>query len=281
MTTKTITAGQWFLHSGCYGARSRLVAIVPTGRMVGIFGGGSTSHVEEWHTVDEDGHRSTINAHDIGAVRIGGITPLPDEPNATPDEIRALIAKGEQAKRKAEADQRVAAEARRVEIASLPAAHPHLIPMANTGKTSHAAGAANIRRDLAKHLPGVVFRVTSKSYSGGNSIDVQWSDGPTSEQIRAIINRYQEGSFNSMEDIYEYGRGAFAEVFGGAKYVHGSRQVTLSGVVAAWILANRDASDIATDTRGGWDRWASKNGDDIFRVWADTDLRNNLKESHS
>ena len=40
-----------------------------------------------------------------------------------------------------------------------------------------------IRQELAKAFPGIKFSVKSKSYSGGSSIDVGWTDGPTPKMV--------------------------------------------------------------------------------------------------
>ena len=75
--------------------------------------------------------------------------------------------------------------------------------------------AVNIRIELKRAFKGVKFSVRS-DYS---SVNISWTDGPTAEQVEAIANRYEEGSFNGMEDIYEYDSSAFNDVFGGVKYV--------------------------------------------------------------
>ena len=82
----------------------------------------------------------------------------------------------------------------------------------------HSGGveaAKNLRKDLKKHFPGVKFSVRS-DYS---SINVKWVDGPTRAMVEAIANRYQSGSFNGMEDIYEFSHSPFTTLFGGAQYV--------------------------------------------------------------
>ena len=67
----------------------------------------------------------------------------------------------------------------------------------------HAESAKTIRKELKKVFSMTKFSVTSQSYSGGNSIAVEWVDGPTSEEVENIAYKYQYGRFNGMEDIYE------------------------------------------------------------------------------
>lgn len=90
--------------------------------------------------------------------------------------------------------------------------------------SSHALGAKNIKKELAKAFPNIKFSVRSSSYSGGDSIDVHWDMGPTSKEVDAIIGKYQEGSFDGMNDLYTYDSDrAFTKANGGAKYVHSHR----------------------------------------------------------
>lgn len=83
--------------------------------------------------------------------------------------------------------------------------------------------AKNARFELKAAFPGVKFRVTTERFSMGNALRVGWTDGPTTEQVEAIVKKYQDGSFNGMEDIYEYNNDVFNDIFGVAKYVSCSR----------------------------------------------------------
>lgn len=74
----------------------------------------------------------------------------------------------------------------------------------NPTLSTHANAAKAIRTELKKLFPDIKFSVRSDSFSMGNSVDVSWTDGPTTDQINDVIKKYQYGSFNSMEDIYEY-----------------------------------------------------------------------------
>lgn len=94
-------------------------------------------------------------------------------------------------------------------------------------RSEYARAAANLRKELSLTFPGVKFSVTSKSYAGGNSITVSWDFGPTSKEVDAVADKYQDGRFDGMTDSYDYDRSAFgaavAEVLGRAKYVSTSR----------------------------------------------------------
>lgn len=102
-------------------------------------------------------------------------------------------------------------------------------PWASEGEHSHdhVRAAKNIRKELKLAFPGVKFSVRSDSFSMGNSVDVSWSNGPTSKAVEEIIGKYQYGHFDGMEDIYRDNNSAFSSavgiVLGQAKYVHGHR----------------------------------------------------------
>ena len=49
--------------------------------------------------------------------------------------------------------------------------------------------------------------VRSESYSGGTSINVNTHGGTNTELIESVVNLFQEGNFNGMIDLYEYGNG--------------------------------------------------------------------------
>lgn len=74
-------------------------------------------------------------------------------------------------------------------------------------KTSVALCAQAIRKDLKTAYPQTKFSVKSKSYSGGDSIDVSYTQtlaDPREKEVRALLAKYQEGHFDGMTDMYEY-----------------------------------------------------------------------------
>jgi hypothetical protein len=113
------------------------------------------------------------------------------------------------------------ADAKEKEIKELPSKYPYLTPMDEAMKyRGHALGAKNLRIELKRAFPGVKFSVKSETYSGGDSIHVNWTDGPLKEDVKKISDKYQEGNFDGMEDIYNYDHeNVFPKIFGGAKYV--------------------------------------------------------------
>lgn len=113
----------------------------------------------------------------------------------------------------------------------LQAAHPHLIP--NAGNSLIAA-AKNIRIECARAFPGVAFSVRTKRFSGGNDIRVSWTDGPTTEQVKAISSRYESGSFDGMTDSYDYRKDhGWTDAFGESKYIFEERDYSDAAIAGA------------------------------------------------
>jgi hypothetical protein len=95
----------------------------------------------------------------------------------------------------------------------------------------HVLAAKNIRIELANAFPRTKFSVTSKSYSMGDSVSVNWTDGPTTKKVDAIVNKYVAGSFDGMTDSYTYHSGDRRH--GTAKYIHTNRHQSDTAVAKA------------------------------------------------
>jgi hypothetical protein len=92
---------------------------------------------------------------------------------------------------------------------------------ANKTLSTAANAAAAIRGELKEAFPGIKFSVTSSNYSMGNSVRIDWEDGPTTEMVRDITDKYQQGRFDGMTDMYEYSNDR--DDIPQAKYVQVSR----------------------------------------------------------
>lgn len=82
--------------------------------------------------------------------------------------------------------------------------------------------AQNIRADLKKHFPGIKFSVTS-DYS---AVNVRWTDGPKEADVELLLNKYEQGKFDSMEDYYKSIRTPFNTVFSDVKYIFTNRHIS-------------------------------------------------------
>lgn len=148
--------------------------------------------------------------------------------------------------------------------------------------STHAEAAKHIRLELKKAFPLIKFSVTSQSYSGGNSIHVEWMNGPTSDMVSGIVSKYQCGHFNGMEDIYENTnrRNDIPQV----KYVQVRRNVceNTNEQVLKWLQATHAHFDEVTsldecndNLLKHWSAWTAR--EYIFRVLAKEDLTNGCK----
>jgi hypothetical protein len=71
-------------------------------------------------------------------------------------------------------------------------------------RLSVAETAKLVRAELKREFPGVKFSVRSSSYSGGASIDVRWTDGPTGKDVDRVLKPYEGARFDGMTDL-KYG----------------------------------------------------------------------------
>ena len=133
------------------------------------------------------------------------------------------------------------------DVAALPGLFPYLIPRtkAQAGVrllSSAAVGAKNIKVELGRTFPSVKFSVKSQYFSGGDSIDIGWTDGPTERMVDETIGKYQEGHFDGMDDSYNYKLNhSWSEVFGGAKYVSCQRR-------ESEVLVRKAAAELDVDS---------------------------------
>lgn len=157
---------------------------------------------------------------------------------ADEDEINAAFAAAVDRKAADDAKAQRLQEACDTERARILAAYAWLEPATKGGKRWGATLAAeNIRRELKRAFPGIKFSVRSSVYSGGDSIRIGWTDGPTQAAVETIADKYEAGRFDGMDDSYTYRRGLDAiwgEIFGDAQYVFADR--SFSDKAIAWAL---------------------------------------------
>lgn len=68
-------------------------------------------------------------------------------------------------------------------------------------KSELAQCASTIRKELKETYPSVKFRVRSKSFSMGNSVDVYYPKGQVDRsELSRILEKYQYGTFCGMTD---------------------------------------------------------------------------------
>jgi hypothetical protein len=86
-----------------------------------------------------------------------------------------------------------------------------------------------VRQALKEAFPGVKFGVRSKTYSGGASINIYWTDGPNTKQVESVTGKLEGSYFDGMIDY----KGSISHMIDG-------QQVSLG---ADFIFCNRHYSD--------------------------------------
>lgn len=78
--------------------------------------------------------------------------------------------------------------------------------------------AKHIRKDLKTAFPGTKFSVTKRD---SGCIDVHWTDGPETADVRAIIGKHEHPCTPDRwnDDLWEHTPTAFTEVFGGVDFL--------------------------------------------------------------
>lgn len=72
--------------------------------------------------------------------------------------------------------------------------------MSNREYLSCAETAKLMRQALKESFPGIKFAVRSSTYSGGASIRVYWTDGPSAKQVEGVTGAFEGAYFDGMID---------------------------------------------------------------------------------
>lgn len=95
------------------------------------------------------------------------------------------------------------------------------------------AASLPLQLEAKSQLPKTVDDMLSRTYAGGASIDVSWTDGPTAGQVRTATCLYEGASFDGMSDLKTYHdtllageNGDVERVHLGADFIHTSRHIS-------------------------------------------------------
>lgn len=129
---------------------------------------------------------------------------------AKPAMIEKLIAHNE--KYLAEQNRKAEAEAAVFEASKADCKdnYPWLTPI--TDRFDYKQKAKNVRAMLKHQFPKTKFSVRKHDTS---SIYIYWTDGPTTIDVKNVIEYFLAGHYNGMEDIFEHDSTPFNSVFGG------------------------------------------------------------------
>lgn len=94
---------------------------------------------------------------------------------------------------------------------------------------SCAETAKLVRAALKESFPGVKFSVRSSVYSGGASINVNYVDGPSYDQVKRVVGMFEGSYFDGMTDYKgsNYGSLDGQEVRFGADFIFVNRSFSV------------------------------------------------------
>ncbi|MEQ5731204.1 LPD29 domain-containing protein [Providencia alcalifaciens] len=140
--------------------------------------------------------------------------------NETVDQetIKSLIEKAEahEQAEKAEEERKINEFKQGVEFQKNNTEYSHLTQITSNSDKKVKIVGKNIRAELKKHFPKTKFSVRKQYYS---SYHVNWTDGPTVDEVESIINKYETSRFDSYTDYHYSETSPFNVVYGGADYV--------------------------------------------------------------
>lgn len=116
------------------------------------------------------------------------------------------------------------------QIAEMRAAFP-LAAQIKAGQSEWARCAKNVRMDLGIKFPGHEFKVKSDTASMSTSVDITWQNGPTMDEVNAVVSKYQyEESTGAADDSTRHKDTPFDlavdEVLGRVRFVGLSRSAS-------------------------------------------------------
>jgi len=132
--------------------------------------------------------------------------------------------------------------------------------------SSHALAAKQIREELKTTFSETKFSVTASCFAGGDSVHIDWTNGVTCKQVKSFVDKYQYGSFDGMNDIYEYtnNRTDISQV----KYVQCQRDFTEELVLRYFTQFQA--------TLDGWEnlKTLDQTSEELLKQWSTWTARN-------
>jgi len=136
----------------------------------------------------------------------------------TPAETAAILRNAEEEERRRRQESKDEVRQFKAECARLKTApeYAHL----SQGKKGAVQVTGNIRKELKAKFPGIKFSVRKRGY---DCVSVNWTDGPTEEQVKSITGKYRDSYFDGMQDMSVSCSSPFNEIYGGAGYIFTER----------------------------------------------------------
>lgn len=168
------------------------------------------AHENRFDAIFDDGRRAPrIHIDILHGPQWNMVDQLDDE--ARVQEAEAIAVRAEQERIEAAAR---AADAFQAEVAAL-RANAEWKHLTKATDPDHQLGIRNVRLELKHRWKGVTFSVRNKR---GYGVQVRWTDGPTERQVMDALDPFRDRSFNASEDLYDYFRTPWHDVFGSCDF---------------------------------------------------------------
>ena len=194
------------LHCILYGGKDGIVFEIQGHNVSVVFDNGSVSHVP---------------ASIVTSVQWRILPGI-----ATQVEINQALRFARETTERNQREKEEAARQRELDREALKVEYSYLTQNPGSGGSN---AAKNVRIELKRAWPKVKFSVRS-SY---DSININWTAGPTVKAVEAVTGKYQSGNFDGMTDCYNYNSSAFNDVFGGCRYVFENRDYSEVAIALA------------------------------------------------
>lgn len=172
----------------------------------------------------DDGRQ--MSGQTVGALspytRIEPCEPVQIEPS---DWVNDLLAQADRYKIAQREKQEAEARQKAADVERITAELRAKYPWADSGigMSGHARAAKNLKQELSIAFRGVKFSVKSERFSGGDSVNIHWTLGPTSAQVEEISGKYRDSHFDGMTDSQVHDSSAYGhaveKVLGRAMFV--------------------------------------------------------------
>lgn len=147
-----------------------------------------------------------------------------------------------------------------------------------------------VRAVLKETFPGVKFSVRSSVYSGGASINVSYVDGPSYDQVKAVIGVFEGSYFDGMTDYkgINYSSLDGQEVRFGADFIFVNRKFTapvltdaVCQVLNKYGLDNEVVIDSGGQYNGAYIKSVSPNAASLARGYSQYDIERLINKAAS
>lgn len=87
--------------------------------------------------------------------------------------------------------------------------------------------AKKIRKELKNRFPGVKFSVKSKTHSYSSAVYIDWTNGPSRDEVNLLAQKFDSSTFDGMADMStSHGYMYEGQLYNGADYILVQRNIS-------------------------------------------------------